>query len=627
MKSFETTAGSCARLGVWQESGWTAAAVTAGRESQVSLLLYEKGSSVPVSALPFPENGRMGMVHTMNIKGLRISNYEYNFLIDGKVTVDPCARKITGRENFGVPVEEEHAIRCAVLSKSYDWGEDQKPGIPYEEALLYSLHVRGFTMQRGSGVRKKGTFAGIREKAAYFSELGINQIKLMPAYEFDEIMVAKEKASPYEEKQPKWKLNYWGYGPGNYFAPKSSYAASKDPAGEFCDMIKALHEKNIEVLMEFYFPVGTDVRLAVSSLIFWNIQYHVDGFQIIGDPLIAKAAAREPALSDTKLLHMYFPMEELFSKEQLAKKSRILGECNDGFQYNIRRFLKGDEGQLTDFIWRMRRNPKDCGVVNYITSHDGFTLADLVSYDERHNEANKEGGRDGCTENYSWNCGVEGPVKKKAVNVLRLRQMKNAMAMLLLAAGTPMLLAGDEFGNSQQGNNNPYCIDGPMTWLDWNDLRKNKNLWNFVKDLIAFRKKHAILHGKEELKCVDSLSCGYPDISYHGSRAWYGAFEKESRQAGILYCGQYADMDEFLYAAYNFHSEAHSFALPNLPEGMKWYEAVNTNAGVAEEGEETLLETEKSFEVPGRTVVVLIGRPAICGKEKRNHGGSSDQTL
>ena len=168
-----TTAGSCARLGVWQESGWTAAAVTAGRESQVSLLLYEKGSSVPVSALPFPENGRMGMVHTMNIKGLRISNYEYNFLIDGKVTADSCARKITGRENFGVPVEERHAIRCAVLSKSYDWGEDQKPGIPYEEALLYSLHVRGFTMQRGSGVRKKAPLQASGKRQRIFQSLAL----------------------------------------------------------------------------------------------------------------------------------------------------------------------------------------------------------------------------------------------------------------------------------------------------------------------------------------------------------------------------------------------------------------------------------------------------------------------
>ena len=275
----------------------------------------------------------------------------------------------------------------------------------------------------------------------------------------------------------------------------------------------------------------------------------------------------------------------------------------------------------------MRQNPEQVIPVNYAAGHNGFTLMDSVSYESKHNEANGEDNRDGSDYNCSCNYGEEGQTAARKLKKLRERQLRNALLLVLLSQGVPAVYGGDEMENSQQGNNNPYCIDGPMTWLDWNDLRKNKNLWNFVKDLIAFRKKHAILHGKEELKCVDSLSCGYPDISYHGSRAWYGAFEKESRQAGILYCGQYADMDEFLYAAYNLHSEAHSFALPNLPEGMKWYEAVNTNAGVAEEGEETLLETEKSFEVSGRTVVVLIGRPAICGKEKRNHGGSSDQTL
>lgn len=550
----------------------------------------------------------MGMVHTMNIKGLRISNYEYNFLIDGKVTVDPCARKITGRENFGVPVEEEHAIRCAVLSKSYDWGEDQKPGIPYEEALLYSLHVRGFTMQRGSGVRKKGTFAGIREKAAYFSKLGINQIKLMPAYEFTEMESVKTHARYRKKEELPKRLNYWGYTKAFHFAPKRAYAATKDPVREFKDMVKTMHRLGIEVLMEFYFPEGCNPRYITECLQYWVQEYHVDGFHVRGVQGICNLMATDPLFADTKLLNIYFPVEEIYGKKNLPKK-RMVAECNDGFMIDVRRFLKGDEESLKAFAERMRRNPKGSGLINYIASHDGFTLCDLVSYEERHNEDNGEQNRDGRVQNYSWNCGEEGKSRKKKILELRNRQMKNAWCMLLLSAGTPMILAGDEFCNSQLGNNNPYCLDNEISWLDWKGYKSgNSEMFRFVKDLIAFRKKHKILHMGQELSMTDSLSCGFPGISYHSSSAWYGELDGQNRKIGVMYCGKYADEDELIYIAYNMHWMEHTFALPALPGGYRWNVALDTSEGILEEDKWRLLPDSRQVQVSSRTVIVLIGR-------------------
>lgn len=610
-RAFETAAGSCYRPGVSVENGFVNIAVNVPEGSQASLLLYKKGETEVLAELPFPETG-LGTMRALKVKGLKTAQFEYNFRIGEKVVCDPCAARIVGREVFGTPVanEDGHQIRSGFPGGNYDWEEDQGPlGIPYEEVVLYNLHVRGFTMQNGSKARHRGTFAGIREKADYFTELGVNQIKLMPAYEFDELAPVSERMQKYVREIETKKLNYWGYIPGYYFAPKASYAASKDPVTEFKDMVKALHRKGIEVVMEFYFPAGVSPSLVTDCLRFWVLEYHVDGFQIVGDSFLGNAAAKEPSLAKTKLYGTYFPTEEIYTGQR-AFSGKNLAEYNEGFQSDARRFLKGDEGQLRNFVWRMRRNPKESAVINYLTSHDGFTLADLVSYDERHNEENGEQGRDGSQANFSWNCGVEGPTKKKKILELRRKQMKNAFTMLLLSAGTPMILAGDEFGNSQDGNNNPYCIDGPLTWLDWSAMRRNRDLWEYVKDLIAFRKEHRILHLTEELTCMDTKSCGYPDISYHGSRAWYGTFENNSRQVGILYCGQYAGDDEFLYVAYNMHWEIQRFALPCLPGDMKWHEAVSTETGVRSAGEEQVMDAEKTFEVPPRTIVVLIGKKA-----------------
>ena len=568
---------------------------------EASLLLYKKGSKEVIQEIPFPATNTIGDIVCVKAEKIASARYEYNFCIDGKVTLDPYAKVLIGTGKFGEEHPEGHEVRCAMIAGNYDWEDDRKPQIAYEDAVMYSFHVRGFTKQRYSGVRHKGTFLGITEKAEYFKELGINQIKLMPAYEFTEMESVKTHARYRKKEELPKRLNYWGYTKAFHFAPKRAYAATKDPVREFKDMVKTMHRLGIEVLMEFYFPEGCNPRYITECLQYWVQEYHVDGFHVRGVQGICNLMATDPLFADTKLLNIYFPVEEIYGKKNLPKK-RMVAECNDGFMIDVRRFLKGDEESLKAFAERMRRN-------NYIASHDGFTLCDLVSYEERHNEDNGEQNRDGRVQNYSWNCGEEGKSRKKKILELRNRQMKNAWCMLLLSAGTPMILAGDEFCNSQLGNNNPYCLDNEISWLDWKGYKSgNSEMFRFVKDLIAFRKKHKILHMGQELSMTDSLSCGFPGISYHSSSAWYGELDGQNRKIGVMYCGKYADEDELIYIAYNMHWMEHTFALPALPGGYRWNVALDTSEGILEEDKWRLLPDSRQVQVSSRTVIVLIGR-------------------
>lgn len=607
--------GNYQRLGVTKEEDGINFAVAVAGSHEVKLVLYKKGSPHIAQEIPFPKEHLIGDILAIKVCGLRWSEYEYNYWSDGQIFQDPYARLIVGREHFGeaVSLEDGDTIRCGFAFETYDWMEDTNPQIPYQEIISYQLHVRGFTRHNGSKVRHKGTFMGLQEKIPYLRELGINQVKLMPAYEFDEIKKLHAQMSmSYEMRQEEMpRVNYWGYEAGNYFAPKKSYGASKDVIREFKDLVRTMHANGMEVIMEFYFPNQINPRLIMDCLTFWVTNYHIDGFHILADQVLCNMLAKDPLLSRTKIMAVYFPTEEFYSEPPFPEYEN-LAECNDGFLIDIRRFLKGDEDQLNQFTYRIRRNPAGRGIINYITNHDGFTLMDLVSYDEKHNEANGEQNRDGSSYNYSWNCGVEGKSRKKKILDLRMKQIKNAFLLLLLSQGTPMLLAGDEIGNSQEGNNNPYCQDNEISWVDWNLNKKNQEILQFVKDVIAFRKRHKILHMPYELRVMDTVSCGYPDVSYHGSRAWYGAFEHTNRQVGVMYCGFYAGEDIFLYTAYNMHWVEHEFALPHLPENLDWYTAIDTGKSdgncVYEEGSEPLLEVQNIFTVLPRTIVVLIGR-------------------
>ena len=599
-----------------------AAEIPCGKEA--SLVLYRKGSKTPSREIPFREENRTGKVCSLLVCGLNTEQYEYNFRIDGRIVQDPFAHGIRGRERFGAAeeTEDEHRVRCTFLpEKDYDWEGDVSPRIPYNEMILYKVHVRGYTRQQKLPAKLRGTFRGLQEMIPYWKDLGINAVELMPAYEFQEVPPSGPVSGLISEKRSAGRVNFWGYQGGFYFAPKRAYCATKEPENELRDLIRAMHKAGIECIMEFYFPEGMNRLMALRTAWFWKTYYHVDGFHFVGNGVPGALLAGDHILYGTKKLFQQYP--------EATENDGMSAECLTGFQQDMRRFLKSDEGMVSAAEYHIRHQRRDGGCINYMASQDGFTLYDTVSYNYRHNEANGEDNRDGSDYNYSWNCGIEGPTRRQVVKKMREQQMKNAFLMLLLSQGTPMIYGGDEFCNSQDGNNNAWCQDNPTGWTDWKALKKNEKLHAFVREAIAFRKAHPILHMPQEARGVDYLAKGFPDMSFHGERAWYLGTENTCRLVGTMYCGAYAQKpdgseDDFIYTGYNFHWENRRIALPNLPDGMVWKKVADTS----EKDEGTFFREreevyEKSIEIAPRTVVVLIGRSA----PERSRTGSKSSNV
>ncbi len=554
--------------------------VRAGKTCE--LLLYRKGRKSPQISYDMPEEEGIGEVRFLAVEEINPEQYEYNFLIDGKVTVDPFVRELTGRETFGKRKESsEHAVRGKLVRPEYDWKGDARLGLPWNDVVAYSLHVRGFTKHSSSKVPHKGTYQGVIEKIPYLKELGINQIQCMPVYEFEECT--------------KTKVNYWGYGPAYYFAPKEAYASGNSAVRELKDMIRECHSAGIEVVLEMPFTAEISAHTAVECLRFYMLEYHVDGF----------------------VINPYSVPWEILSADPLLKAVKLMRK-DDAFQNIMRRFLKGDENMVNDVMWALWHNSSVDGKCNYITTQTGFTMWDLVSYDWKHNEDNGENNTDGPDYNYSWNCGAEGPSRKKAVMALRNSQVRNAFQLLLTAQGTPCILAGDEFFNSQKGNNNVYCQDNETGWVDWSRLKTDDSLFRYVKELIAFRRKHPCMHQAKELKGLDQTACGLPDVSYHGENAWQVNAGVPSRQLGVMYSGSGVNDDD-CFAAYNMHWEPHPFALPSPGKGKEWLAASIPGQGILETP--ACLENQQRMEIAGRSIALLVSRkkekPASTGRKKK----------
>ena len=559
--------------------------VPAGKTCE--LLVYRRGEETPRFCFDMPEEEGIGEVRFLALEEIDAAEYEYNFRVGGRVYVDPYVKELAGREKFGVPRDvQQHQIRGRMVSAEYDWEDDRPLKLPWSQVVAYSLHVRGFTKHSSSKAAHKGTYLGVIEKIPYLKDLGINQIQCMPVYEFEEC--------------EKGKINYWGYGRGYYFAPKEAYAAGKSAVRELKDMVKACHREGIEVVLEMPFMEGIPAQTALECLRFYMLEYHVDGF----------------------VVNPYCVPWELLSQDPLLRGTKLMRK-DDGFQNVMRRYLKGDENMVNDVIWALKHNSASDGKCSYITAQTGFTLWDLVSYDGKHNEANGEGNLDGPDYNFSWNCGVEGPSRKKAVMTLRRNQVKNAFFLLLTAQGTPCILAGDEFYNSQNGNNNVYCQDNETGWVNWSRLKTDDSLFRFVKSLIAFRKAHPCLHRDEELKGLDRTACGMPDVSYHGESAWQVRAEVSSRQLGVLY-SRLGEGDEECFAAYNMHWLPHSYALPSPGKEKRWFLAACTADGFA--GEPKLLEDQKSMELPERSVVLLVGKEVKQEKRRNTRKTAAPET-
>lgn len=626
-------------LGVsFEEEGLRVSTVCEGAE-ETGILLYDRRHRDGVR-IPFPENGRVGAVCSMLLLGYHDRTCTYLFYRGEEVYQDPFCKRVCNPYGYGE--SKPDLPRCQPVWGAYDWGDDKNRHIPYEDMLIYALHVRGFTKHRSSGVKWKGTYAGVAEKIPYMQELGINMALLMPCYEFDEIMpentaqtmeqaiLSYKQELPLDDEKEKKKprVNYWGYQPGLYYVPKSAYAHSKDAAGEFKDMVRAFHKAGIGVSMQFYFPPEMRAVEILDILKYWVLEYHIDGFHLMSASLPMDLIAGEPLLSETMLL--------TGDGNGCAGdgKARNRGFLNDGFLYDMRRFVKGDDNMINQFLFHLRENKEEIGVVNSIARWDGFRLADLVSYDRKHNEENGENNQDGADYNCSWNCGVEGKSRKKSILELRLRQMKNAVTILLMSQGTPLLYSGDEFANTQGGNNNPYCQDNDTAWIKWNHTETGKELLAYTKFMIGMRREYRVLHGRTLLRGIDTLSCGFPDISFHGREAWRPDTGSASRCMGIMYCGFYAveggqEEEHFLYIAVNMHWQADYLGLPKLPKGKQWTYAASTGKETPEI-EETPAASQEIC-VPARTIVLCTTKdapvePEKSGrkKSKKNRGDEKD---
>lgn len=541
-------------------------------------------------------------------------DFSYCFEADGIRVSDPFMKNSTAQRPFG---DADTSVDNAKLyNDDFEWEGDRPLCLPYNSIVAYQLHVRGFTAHTSSKVRHKGKFSGIIEKIPYLNKLGINQLVLMPCYEFDEVIRPQKaktmdmidyKSVPGEKGANK--INFWGFTEGCYYMPKASYSDG-DPVNEFKKLVKELHKAGIEAIMRFYFPDTVNRAFIQDILKFWAYEYHVDGFFLMGDDLPMDMIAADMLLRDRKIYNIFFDKDTITRRKYGYNTNMAF--VNSDFQNVCRKYLKSDENQLSDFLYRQRLNPADVHTVNYITDYYGFTLKDLVTFDYKHNEANNEDNSDGENFNYSWNCGVEGVSRRKSVIQLRMKQMKNALVFVLLAQGVPMLTAGDEFCNSQNGNNNTYCQDNETGWVVWKNNKHTQEIFDFTRMLISLRREHPVLHPEREFRIMDYASCGFPDLSYHGDMAWNPRFDNHLRHIGIMICGKYAKLtrtkeDDFFYIAYNMHWENHTFALPKLPKGLVWtvgFATCENNAAAIIHS--SLSENGGSVTVPDRCICLLM---------------------
>ncbi|MBR3723051.1 MAG: glycogen debranching protein GlgX [Selenomonadaceae bacterium] len=645
--------------------------------SSCELILYYNGEKDPFAIIPFPESYRIGAVFSMIVFNLDYEDLEYGFRMDGeydfsrglifdktKTLLDPYAEIITGRDVWGKApdLSKPFQYRGKVALNDFDWEGDSPIRATHNEMIIYEAHVRGFTVDKTSGVKYKGTFAGFREKIPYLKDLGVNTVELLPIFEFDEFEGAKEGEAPKV-------ANYWGYNTVGFFAPKAGYAASGKyymQVDEFKSLVKDLHKNGVRIILDVVFnhtaegnehgpyisfkgidnnyyyiltPEGYYYnfsgcgntlncnnpvvrRLILDCLRYWVATFHIDGFRfdlasILGrnqdgspmsNPPLLESIAFDPVLKDVILIAEAWDAAGLYQVGNFPSYGRW-AEWNGRYRDDVRRFLKGDGALVGAMAARILGSEDiynrywrgDAASVNFITCHDGFTLHDLYSYNYKHNEANGWENTDGSNDNFSWNCGVEGETDDKDVNFLRRKMIKNAAAVLFTSIGIPMILAGDEFGNSQSGNNNPYCQDNKISWLDWNDLKKNRDIYRFFKYMITFRKRHPIL-----MRLSKGAPEGYPAVSLHGGYPWQFDGSPESRYIGVMFAGKKENgEDDFIYLGVNAHWEAKYIFLPGLPIGKEWKVEVNTDLGDKVCYETPCEITPKdSFLLGGRSVVI-----------------------
>lgn len=585
------------------------------------------------------------------------------------VLLDPYSRAVTGQRKWGEKPEggKDFEYRARVVKSSFDWGNIKQLEQPFEDLVIYETHVRGYTKDKSSGVSAPGTFAGLKDKIPYLKDLGINAVELMPIFEFDEMGSARVVDGV--QLYNYWGYNTVSFfAPNTSYAfneehnhegdeLKSLIKALKENGIEVildvvfnhtaegnemgpCFSFKGI-DNNVYYMLtpdaHYYNFSGCGnvmncnhpvVRsFIIDCLRHWAIEYRVDGFRfdlasILGrdqngapmaNPPILESLAFDPVLGKMKLIAEAWDAGGLYQVGSFPSWNRW-AEWNGRYRDDMRSFLKGDDGMAGNAITRITGSrdlysPESRGhkaSVNFMTCHDGFTLYDLYSYNEKHNEKNGWNNTDGDNNGHSWNCGAEGETDDPNVNGLRRRLIKNAFAALLCSRGPAMFFAGDEFCNTQFGNNNAYCQDNIISWLDWSRLEEFKEIHDFVRHMIQFRKEHPILR-----KMTKPSSCQFPEISVHNGTPFNASTDYKTKLIGIMYAGRNEEdtEDDIVFYCMNAYWEPLVMQLPVLPNGKHWHVDTNTNAEYFD-GEDFTAKTEllgvNTIRVPARTTIILV---------------------
>lgn len=585
------------------------------------------------------------------------------------VLLDPYSRAVTGQRKWGEKPEggKDFEYRARVVKSNFDWGNIKQLEQPFEDLVIYETHVRGYTKDKSSGVSAPGTFAGLKDKIPYLKDLGINAVELMPIFEFDEMESARVVDGV--QLYNYWGYNTVSFfAPNTSYAfneehnhegdeLKSLIKALKENGIEVildvvfnhtaegnemgpCFSFKGI-DNNVYYMLtpdaHYYNFSGCGnvmncnhpvVRsFIIDCLRHWAIEYRVDGFRfdlasILGrdqngapmaNPPILESLAFDPVLGKMKLIAEAWDAGGLYQVGSFPSWNRW-AEWNGRYRDDMRSFLKGDDGMAGNAITRITGSrdlysPESRGhkaSVNFMTCHDGFTLYDLYSYNEKHNEKNGWNNTDGDNNGHSWNCGAEGETDDPNVNGLRRRLIKNAFAALLCSRGPAMFFAGDEFCNTQFGNNNAYCQDNIISWLDWSRLEKFKEIHDFVRHMIQFRKEHPILR-----KMTKPSSCQFPEISVHNGTPFNASTDYKTKLIGIMYAGRNEEdtEDDIVFYCMNACWEPLVMQLPVLPNGKHWHVDTNTNAEYFD-GEDFTAKTEllgvNTIRVPARTTIILV---------------------
>ena len=585
------------------------------------------------------------------------------------VLLDPYSRAVTGQRKWGEKPEggKDFEYRARVVKSSFDWGNIKQLEQPFEDLVIYETHVRGYTKDKSSGVSAPGTFAGLKDKIPYLKDLGINAVELMPIFEFDEMESARVVDGV--QLYNYWGYNTVSFfAPNTSYAfneehnhegdeLKSLIKALKENGIEVildvvfnhtaegnemgpCFSFKGI-DNNVYYMLtpdaHYYNFSGCGnvmncnhpvVRsFIINCLRHWAIEYRVDGFRfdlasILGrdqngapmaNPPILESLAFDPVLGKMKLIAEAWDAGGLYQVGSFPSWNRW-AEWNGRYRDDMRSFLKGDDGMAGNAITRITGSrdlysPESRGhkaSVNFMTCHDGFTLYDLYSYNVKHNEKNGWNNTDGDNNGHSWNCGAEGETDDPNVNGLRRRLIKNAFAALLCSRGPAMFFAGDEFCNTQFGNNNAYCQDNIISWLDWSRLEEFNEIHDFVRHMIQFRKEHPILR-----KMTKPSSCQFPEISVHNGTPFNASTDYKTKLIGIMYAGRNEEdtEDDIVFYCMNAYWEPLVMQLPVLPNGKHWHVDTNTNAEYFD-GEDFTEKTEllgvNTIRVPARTTIILV---------------------